>query len=228
MAKRVEQWRDAFIGRRVYSATDASNVGHSWDIVDTSSAGTPTYTAVDNATDAPNGALAVAFDSTTEVQNVCVAHGDQLWLDIDSIIDVTFRVKMNQAAVDSATSFAIGLTGDRNDAIDSIDYAALFRVIGADSTTLLVVETDDGVTNLDDKATGKTLINAYKDLKISFPNGKADVRFFVDGQPVAEDVTFDMSAYSGCLQPFMQLQKTSDNNTDGFTVCDVIINYRMD
>lgn len=228
MPKRVVNWKDNFAGRRIYSATDASNVGHSWDITDTSSSGTPTYAAVDNATDAPNGALAVAFDSTTEVQNVCVSHGDQLWLDIDSIVDITFRVKMNQATADTATSFAVGLAGDRNDAIDSIAQLALFRVIGSDSTTAIVVETDDGTTDLDDKATGKTLVNAYKDLKISFANGKSDIRFFVDGEPVAETVTFSMAAYTGCLQPFMQLQKTSDNNTDGFTVCLVDINYRED
>jgi hypothetical protein len=45
----------------------------------------------------------------------------------------------------------------------------------------------------DDKATGQTLINAEKEFVISFANGLKDVRFFIDGQPVALTTTFDMS-----------------------------------
>lgn len=224
--RRTICWEDYFMGHRVYSATAGSNIGHNWKITDTSSAGTPTYTPVDNATDS-NGGVAVAFDATSEVQNVCLNFADVLGWDIDRLIDVTFRVKMNQAAVNAATSFAIGLQGDRNDAIDSIAYHASFRVIGADSTTNLVVESDDGTTDKDDIATGTTLINVYKDLMISFANGTSDVRFFVDGQPVAESTTFNMSAYTGCLQPYAQLQKTAATPTDGFTVCAVVANLRI-
>ncbi len=219
-------WADYFTGHRVYSATAGSNVGHNWRITDTSSAGTPTYTPIDNATDS-NGGLAVAFDSTSEVQNLCVNFADVLVWDIDRLIDINFRVKMNQAAVNAATSFAFGLQGDRNDAIDSIAQHASFRVIGGDSTTALVVESDDGTTDKDDVATGATLINAYKNFKISFATGTSDVRFFVDGQPVGESTTFSMSAYTGCLQPYFQIQKTAATATDGFSVCYVEANLRL-
>ena len=148
-AKDFWQWVDDFIGRRVYSATDASNVGHVWDIVDTSSAGTPTYAAVDGA---EAGELAVDFDSQNEIQNVCLSFGDQLQFDIDKVRQVNIRIKQNQATIDATTSLAFGLTGDRNDAIDSIAQAALFRLIGDNN---LVVETDDGTTDNDDGATGK-------------------------------------------------------------------------
>jgi len=215
-------YEDVFVGHRNYSATAASNAGHSWVITDTSAAGSPTYAAVDGGR-----GIAVDLASTAEVENVCLSWGDSLGIDIDDIIDVTFDVKMNQAAVDATTSFAIGLTGDRNDAIDSIAQAVLFRVVGSDDTTALVVETDDGTTNNDDVATGTTLINAYKQLKISFTAGKSDVRLFVDGQPVATSTTFDMSAYAGALQPLAQIQKTSNANTDGFTVKRVCIRGRL-
>jgi len=219
-------WSDYFTGHRVYSATAGSNVGHVWKVTDTSSAGTPTYAPIDNATDS-NGGLAVAFDTTNEVQNVCVNFADVLVWDIDRFIDINFRVKMNQSAVNAATSFAFGLQGDRNDAIDSIAQHASFRVIGADSTTALVVESDDGTTDKDDISTGATLINAYKNFKISFANGTSDVRFLVDGQPVAESTTFNMSAYTGCLQPYFQIQKTANAAADGFSVCYVEANLRL-
>lgn len=210
-----------FFGSGTFTATAGDNAPML--IKDTSAAGTPTYAY---ANPSSSGELKVDFDATNEVQNVCVYQNDILQFDIDKITEVEFRVKMNQAALDSASSLAFGLAAARNDAIDSIAEAALFRVIGADSTTLVVVETDDNVVNNDDVATGKTLVNAYKDFKISFAAGKDDVRFFIDGEPVATDTVFDMSNYSGSLQLFAQLQKTADTATDGFTIDRIAIRGR--
>lgn len=209
---------DDFFGSGSLQASPAG--GDRWDITDTSSAGTPTYAYVDGSS---SGEIQLAHDSTNEVQNVCLSFGDVLGMDIDKIQGFEARVKMNQATMDSASMFAIGLTGDRNDAIDSIAQAALFRVIGADSTTAVVVETDDSVTDNDDKATGQTLINAYKRLRICFKHGTSDVRFYMDNGSgalvrVASSTTFDMSGYTGSLQPYVQLQKTADTNTDGVTI----------
>lgn len=215
MNKDFWEFCDDFFGNLVFSATKGSNVGHAYDIADTSSSGSPTHAVVDGS---ETGEVAVDLASTNEIENVCLYQGDKLQFDIDKIVEFGCRVKMNQAALDAASQFAIGLAGDRNDAIDSIAQAALFRVVGADSTTALVVETDDGTNDNNDVATGKTLINAYKWLVISFAQGKSDVRFFVDGEPVATGTTFDMSNYSGALQLFAQIQKTADTNVDGFTL----------
>jgi len=93
---------DDFIG----GATLATTVGEGlWKITDTSSAGTPTYTK-DAA--AHGGVVTLAFDSQTEVQNVCLDFGDKLQLDIDSLIEVEFRVK-TVATLDSATTLVFGL-----------------------------------------------------------------------------------------------------------------------
>ena len=219
-------WRDSFLGYRVYSATAATNNGHNWVITDTSSAGTPTYATVDAATDNSIGAVAIDMDTQAEVQNVCLSWNDVLTLDIDKITEIAFRIKMNQAAVDATTSVAFGLCSDRNDAIDSLAVHSSFRVIGADSTTNVVVETDDATTDNDDVATGQTLINAYKICRISFAAGTDDVRFFVDGQAVATGTTFDMSGATTNLQPYLQLQKTSDANANGVTLSDVLITGR--
>ena len=194
--KRIVKWCDEFLGHRVYSATAGSNVGHNWLIADTSSAGTPTYVPV-----TPGRGVTLTHDNTNEVQNVCLYQGDKLCFDIDEIDQIRMRVKMSQATMNAASSVAFGLASARNDAIDSIAEAALFRLIGASAAVL--VESDDGTTDLDDKATGQTLGTTAKDFVISFVAGKADVRFFIDGQPVATDVTFDMSAYSGALQLFL-------------------------
>lgn len=219
-ARNFFEFRDDFMGDRTYSATKASNVGHSYTITDTSSAGTPVYADVDGS---ECGELTVAFDNTNEVQNICVSQGDQLQFDIDRITEFWCRVKLTVAAPNAATSFAIGLAGDRNDAIDSIAQAALFRIIGSGA---IVVETDDGTRDNDDVATGKTLADSYVELTISFACGKSDVRFFVNGQPVATGTTFDMSAYAGSLQLFAQLQKTAATATDGFVLDDWCVRGR--
>lgn len=200
-----------FLGNE--NPTTSAGLGSGLVITDTSAAGTPTYTCGGIA-----GELTMAFDSTAEVQNVCLSTGDDLNWDIDKLHYIEMRVKMGQAAADAATSLAFGLASARNDAIDTIAEAALFRVIGADSTTAVVVETDDGTTNNDDVATGTTLINAYKKFRISFSSGTSDVRFYIDGARVAAGTTFDMSGYTAGLQPYVQLQKTADANTDSVVV----------
>ena len=205
-------FEDDFLGNEDFG-TSASGKG--WVIADTSSAGTPTYTR-----GGIGGEATLAFSSTSEIQNVCLYMGDDLNFDIDKLIHIEMRVKMGQAAADSASSVAFGLASARNDAIDSIAEAALFRVIGADDTTAIVVETDDGTNDNDDVSTGQSLSNVYRRFFIDFAGGKSNVEFQVDGTPVARSTTFDMSNYSGGLQPFIQLQKTADANTDS-----VVIDY---
>lgn len=193
-------------------------------ITDTSVAGTPTYLYKDGA---EGGEITIDFDAQNEAQNVCLSMGNILAWDIDKIVEAYFRFAMHQAALDAATMFALGLSGDRNDAIDSIAQAALLRIIGADSTTAVVVETDDGTTDNNDVATGKSIADTDPhELIISFANGKSDVRFFLDGQPLAQGTTFDMSAYSGSLQFFGQIQKTADTNVDGWSLLDACVRGR--
>jgi hypothetical protein len=219
--KRTRIWRDQFQGHRVYSATAGSNVGHSWLVADTSAAGTPTY-----APAADGRGLKVDHESTSEVQNLCLYFGDILPWDIDDLIAVRFKLAMNQAAVNAATTFVFGLGSARNATPDSVAANAWFRIQGSVSTTLVVAETDDGTNDNDDIATGKTLINADKNFEINFACGKRDVRFFIDGQPVARATTFDMSNFGSLLQPIFQLQKTAAVSVDGFVLREIEVEYR--
>lgn len=212
--RRFWDFNDDLSGVPIFSTTAASNTGHPYQIAITGS-GPPTIAVVDGSA---NGEVSIDHEATSEVQNACLYMGDNLQFDIDTIVEAWFDVKMNQATLDSTSMVTFGLIGDRNDTIDTIAQTALFRVIGADSTTNVVVETDDGTVDRNDIATGQTLVNAYKRFKINFATGTNDVRFFINGQAVATATTFDMSNYTGSLQLFAQLQKTADTNVDGFTI----------
>jgi len=200
-----------FLGPQTLTASPTNS--DMWDIADTSSAGTPTYTV-----GGTNGEATLAFDSQSEIQNVCLFQSDVLNWDIDQLIHVEFRVKVTAAAggvLDSATSVAFGMATARNDAIDSIASHASFRAIGSNA---IVCETDDAVTDKDDIATGVSFVSGtYKRFVIDFQD-TADVKFIIDGARVASSTTFDMSGFTTGLQPYLQLQKTADANTDSVTV----------
>ena len=44
---------------------------------------------------------------------------------------------------------------------------------------------------------------------------------------VSSGTRFDMSAYTAGLQPYFQIQKTSDSNVDALTILQVSIEYRL-
>ncbi len=202
-----------FTGPQTLTASPAGS--DLWDIADTSAAGTPTYTV-----GGTNGEATLSFDSTSEVQNICLFQSDVLNWDIDQLIHAEFRIKITAevgGTLDSATSIAFGMATARNDTIDSLASHASFRAIGSNA---IVVETDDATTDKDDVATGVSFVSGtYKRFVIDFQN-KKDVKFSIDKVRVAKSTTFDMSAFSTGLQPYVQLQKTADTNVDK-----VVIDY---
>lgn len=215
MSTKLWEWRPDLVNTG--SLPTSGPAANGLIIADTSAAGAPTFRYVDGASE--GGELEIQHEATSEAQNLCLYNGDSLPFDIDQIVEAAFRFTLKQAALDSTSMFAIGLTGDRNDTIDTIAQAAIARIVGADSTTAVVVETDDGTNENNDIATGKTIADTNPHLLlISFATGKKDVRFFLDGQPIAQGTTFDMSNYSGALQFFAQIQKTADTNVDGWNL----------
>ena len=210
MAGRQDFWEyfDDFFGNGASISTSAL-YGSNWVVADTSSAGTPTYViGVDGgaASGAPGIAkLDLVADSEAEV--VILSHGGVEQFDV------------NDGAV---TDFSFGLGAGQNATWDSTTIMAAFRVVGADSTTNVVVETDDNVTDKNDIATGQTLINAYKTFKIDMTD-LTNVKFYMTNGNnrlvrVAAGTTFDMSAYSSCVQPIFQLQKASGTDTSGVSI----------
>lgn len=191
-------------------------LGPAWAVTDTSAAGSPT-----KAMHADGYHL--AFDSTNEVQNLCLDFGDVLSLDISLVKSVEFLLAFDSATKDSATSLAFGIQSARNDNPDSTTINAQFRMKAAGTGLTLECETDDGTTDTDDKAAGQSLSTTLKRCVIDFRAGLSDVRFFVDGQPCATSTTFSIAAASGNVQPFVQLQKTADTNTDGVKVRRIVV-----
>lgn len=214
-----------FRGEQALAAA-ASGAGNPWVKADTSSAGSPTVGGL------AGGGLRMLLASNTEVENLCVYHGDVLSFDIDDIVAAEFAVK-TVATLDSATSIAFGLCSARDDDPDALAAHASFRCIGDNN---VVVETDDGTNDNDDVATGLTLKTGWKRFRIDFASRnttieppsvskgrKSNIEFYGSNdngslRRVASGTRFDMSNYSSGLQPYFQIQKTSDNNTDNLDI----------
>lgn len=185
--------------------------GTPWMIDDTSTSGTPTYAVAEPSN---GGEFEIQLASTNEIENVCLHFGDNLCFDIDKIQSIAFGIK-TVASLDSATTLTFGLTSDRNDDPDATSANAQFKLAGSNA---VVCETDDTTNDNDDVSSGTTLVDSYKHCVIDFTGGKSDVKFYVGNTRVASSQTFDMSNYSGSLQPNIQLQKTADTNTDSVTI----------
>jgi hypothetical protein len=208
-------WEDDFHGSRPLSTAEPGE--GPWVITDTSPAGTPTYTSVSPC---ETGEVALAFDAQAEAQNVCLSFGDVLSWKLNLIQSFHIRCKIT-ASLSATTMAAFGLASARNDTLDSVAKHAWFRMEGSNA---VLCETDDSVTDLDDKATGQTLVATHKWFCIDFTKGLADVRFFMDDaagnlRRVAAGTTFGMSAEGGSsVQPLIQIQKTSDTNVNAITI----------
>ena len=202
-----QEYVDDFFGTSATFPTSA-DPATPWLVVDTSSSGTPTY--VRNAS---NAVLTLA--STSEVENVCLAHGDALSFDIDDLLSVEMRVKVSGCT--SGTTISWGMASARNDTPASMTALALFQMVGATSTTDVTVQTDDDVTDTAPVSSATALSTTFKRFVIDFSN-KRDIKFYIDGVRVAQSTTFTMNGYTAGLQPFIQIQKTSSTNVDAITV----------
>ena len=207
-----------------------------WAKADTSAAGSPTVQS------GAGGAMELTLDATNEVQNICLSYGDVLAYDIEDLVRFEVWVKIT-ASLNAAISAAWGLASARNDAIDSITEAALFRVI---ANNTLVVESDDGTNDKDDIATGESVANVYRRCVIDFSaglltqsppslslGGRADTRFYISDavrgnlKRIAAGTQFNLSNYAGNLQPFFQLQKTAATAVATLSILGGEIEYKL-
>jgi hypothetical protein len=206
----VYTWEDTF--QRPLTLTTTPEGGTGWTVKDTSVAGAPTYLTVSSDT----GELALTLAANSEAEIVTAYHNDVLCFDLEKVQYVEWIVKVG--GVDAVTTIVWGVGSAQNDTTDSVTNLAWFRMEGSASTSNVVVETDDGTTDNDDKATGKTLSTTYKKFVIDFTDGLSDVKFYIDGERVADSTTFSMAAAIGRFQPFVQLQKASGTGTPSITI----------
>lgn len=182
-----------------------------WLVDDTSVTGTPTYTK-------GTSVCTMTLNSDSAVVNICNHFNDALDFDIDDIQTVEMRVRIGAATFTSGSILVFGVGSARDDTADNVAANAWFRMEGANSTTLVYCETDDGTRDVNDISSGVTLGTTFKRFVIDFTGGKSNVKFYIDGQRVAASQTFDMSAYSSGLQPIIQLSKTANTNVDSVVV----------
>ena len=215
----TSEFCDLFARAQVFSTTPGVN---GWTIADTSAAGTPTYLCITE----DGGAAALTCAATSEAENLCLYFNDVLPWDLANLQYVKFVAKV--AGIDSVTTLTMGVGSARNDTPDSVATNAWFRMEGSASTTAVVVETDDNVTDNDDKATGQTLSSVYKTFLIDFTNGLSDVRFYIEGERVASATTFNMSGLTAGLnvQPIIQIQKASGTGVPAVTIALIEAQFR--
>lgn len=176
------------------------------------------------------GYMALSLTNANQVQIACLYQADILSYDIDDLISARFWARVTTALTGTA-DLAFGLASARNDTHDSIAQMAVFRCVQGSSTVL--VETDDGTTDNDDKSTGgQTLGSTLKLFEINFEKGTSDVRFLMGDangnlRRVAKDTTFSMAAYTGGLQPIATIQKGSGTDVGVLELKRIEIDYRI-
>jgi hypothetical protein len=205
--KDFKPYFDDFIGPAVSFPTSA-NIASPWVYTIT---GAAPPTAQRN-----NDRKVLTLTSASQIQILGGGHGDALAFDVDDVQRVVMRARIGASTFTSGSILVFGLGSARNDTADDVAANAWFRMEGANSTTLVYVETDDAVRDNNDVSTGVTLGTTYKEFVIDFTGGKQDVKFYIDGQRVAASTTFDMSGYTAGLQPIVQLQKAANTNADVF------------
>ena len=210
----------------------ASVTAGPWCSKDTSAAGAPTIAAA-------GGAMVLTLAADNEVENLCLYFGDVLPYDIDDLVQVDIWAKLT-ASLGSAVSAAWGMASARNDAIDSIAAAQLFRAIGSNA---VYCESDDGTNDVDDIATGQTLVATYKRFTISYKEGlytvagglstggKSQIIYSMEDsrgnlRRVCQNQRFNAENYSAGLQPFFQLQKTAATDVASLSIRRVEVQYR--
>lgn len=218
IARGVRTFIDHFDRAQTYSTTPGMN---GWTIYDVSSAGAPTYL---NVTE-DGGAAKLTFASNSEAEILTLYQNNVLIYDVRQLQSVWWIAKVESFS--AVSTLVMGVGSAQNDTADSVATNAWFRLEGSASQSNIVVETDDAVLDLDDKATGKTLGSTYKKLLIDFSNGLENVQFFIDGDRVAAGTKFDMSNLAAGLnvQPFVQFQKASGTTVDALSIAQFGVQY---
>lgn len=179
----------------------------------------------------------LTLEATDEAQCTALNFGGARF-DIDRLRRVEIVAKVGTLA--ATEEIALGVYDAHDDDPDSVAVGALFR---CDGTNAITLETDDGTNDVDDVAAGEdATADTYRRYVIDFASGvrandpraggngggKADVRFFVGNangnlRAVGQSQIFDMSNYSGSLQPCLLIAKASGTGTTALSVREVII-----
>lgn len=206
----------------------------------TKTAGTPSVSGA-SASGSLNGGLALVLDATNEVQNACLYMGDILPYNLANLVSLDIWASLT-ANINAAISAAWGVASARNDAIAGITQRALFRVNGSNE---LLAEAADGTNSQNGADTGLTISTtpirtsiAFKEgiLTQSMPNlstgGLTNLIYSAENgrgqlRRVCANKQFNVSAGTGGMQLFFQLQKTAAAAGATLTIFRARVAYRL-
>lgn len=188
---------DDFIG----PAVDETNA---WHLNDTSSAGTPTHAMLADET-----AVELALDDTSEAQVCGYDFNDKLVFDIDDMKMFVGRFKTTEIVANEQV--VVGVGSAWTDTVDNITAHAWFKL---DGDMNLLVESDDGTNDNNDKDTTVNLTADTYVWGLIDLSDTADVKFYTSTDGVVwtrrqATTTFDMSNYTAGLQPMFAVIKAS-------------------
>lgn len=202
-----KRYRYFYDFRGVLAAMASADEVEGWSALLVSAA---TTARVQREADEDGGALELLIDATdAEDADAALYHGDELTFDIDLVDFIEMRAKV--VTPGTGVTAVWGLAGAHDLDKDTVAQHAWFRCEGGLSC---VVETDDGTNDNDDKG-GKTLVtDTYHRFLIDLRN-TSRVRFFIDGAEQAAGTLFDMSNYTGNLQPYFSVDKAAGDGAVG-------------
>jgi len=156
------------------------------------------------------GVMRLLFDADANAEDAVLYHGDIRGFDVSKAL--LFECRAACHVVPTLTSqIVFGMCGDHNLDKDAATESAWFKL---DGSAVLLCESDDTTTNVDDEdADSTTLVaDAMHVFQIDFRT-LADVKFYVDGANVGTGATFDMSALTAAesfMQPYFSIDKGAD------------------
>lgn len=204
----VAEFFDDFMGKDGVLLSESGSEGV-WEDVIVGSA------TIGVAADQNTGAASIALTAASEAQDAVLYFGDELIWDIDSLQEIKFRARVSVLPT-SGSTLVMGVAGDHNLDKDAVAQHAWFKLLD----TNLLVETDDGSTDDDDNDTTVDVVNTDWAVYRIDLRDKSNVKFYRNGTRLLPSSTFDLSNYSGGLQPYFSLDKAS-----GTSVGTLLIDY---
>lgn len=163
------------------------------------------------------GTVSCTLTSASQKQDAEIYSGDTKNWCLDNGPVMEWRAKIAVLPTGTATMF-MGFASNWSDGPDTITYSVWFALRGSGA---VVAENDDNVTDNGAKSTGVTVLATEWHIYRIDASNKADIRFYIDGAPVALATTFNHAASAGAnstMQPFFGCYKPSGTDVGTMTL----------
>lgn len=152
----------------------------------------------------PNGVVACALTSDSEAQTAALYQNNALHFNATQGLQVEARVKLSVLPTLVAEA-VFGVCGTYNAVPDTITYSAFFK---ADGNGAILCEADDNATNSSEASGVTVLATEWHVYRIDFTD-VTNVRFFIDGNEVANGIPWAASAANSKVQLYAAGYKAS-------------------